>query len=137
MEVGSIAQRDVVSAKPEATVRDAILTLEGLDVRHLPIVTEEGELVGMISDRDLREYRLPILEELDDPAKADDLLDTPLSQLMSGNVVSIDSFESLRTAVDLMIEYGVGALPVMDPDREELVGILSYVDVLRAVKDSL
>jgi CBS domain-containing protein len=31
----------------------------------------------------------------------------------------------------------VGALPVMDPDREELVGILSYVDVLRAVKDSL
>lgn len=137
MQVGSIAKQAVVSATPETTVREAILTLEGLDVRHLPILTEEGELVGMISDRDLREYRLPILEELENPGKADELLETPLSQVMSGNVVSIDNFESLKTAVELMIEYGVGALPVMDPDREELVGILSYVDVLRAVKDSL
>lgn len=137
MQVGSIAKQAVVSAKPEDTVRDAIVTLEDLDVRHLPIVTAEGELVGMISDRDLREYRLPILEELENPGKADELLETPLSQVMSGNVVSIDSFESLRTAVDLMIEYGVGALPVVDPDGEELVGILSYVDVLRAVRDSL
>ncbi len=137
MQVGSIAKQVVVTGKPEDTVRDAIATLESLEVRHLPIVTEDGELVGMISDRDLREYRLPTLEELENPGKADELLDTPLSEVMRGNVVCVDSTESLRTAVELMIEYGIGALPVMDQGREELVGILSYVDVLRAVKDSL
>ena len=42
-----------------------------------------------------------------------------------------------KEAIDLMLEYGVGALPVVDRHREELVGILSYVDVLRHVRTVL
>ena len=137
MQIADIAKQAVATAKPHDTVRHAILVLEGLEIRHLPIVDDEGGLVGMISDRDLREYRMPVMEEIENPGKANDLLDTPLSQIMEGNVVSVDSFESVRTAVDLMIEYGVGAVPVLDPDKEDLVGILSYVDVLKAVRDEL
>jgi acetoin utilization protein AcuB len=137
MQVRDIAKQAVVTASPQHTVRDAIRLLEELDVRHLPIVTEEGSLVGMISDRDLREYRLPVLEEIEDPGKADRLLSTRLGDAMQGDVISVDAFESLSTAVEIMLDYGVGALPVLDGVDEELVGILSYVDVLRAVKDSL
>jgi len=88
-----------------------------------------------VSDRDLREYRLPVMEELEHPDQADDLLDTPLSEVMNSEVVSVDSGEDVVAAIDLMIEYRVGALPVLD--GRELVGIVSYVDLLRLARDVL
>ncbi|TPV96874.1 MAG: CBS domain-containing protein [Myxococcales bacterium FL481] len=136
MQVGSIMSTHVVAAKPEQTVREALRSLDELDVRHLPVV-DRGQLVGMVSDRDLREYTLPVMEELENPDKAEDLLDTPLSRVMSGGVVSIDSFDSVRTAIDRMLEHRVGALPVLDPAQDELVGILSYVDVLAALREQI
>jgi acetoin utilization protein AcuB len=136
MNASTLMTTAVVTATPKDTVRKALRLLEDGDIRHLPIV-EGKRLVGLVSDRDLREYRLPLLEEIDDPDYADDLLDTPLSELMSGDILCLDADESLATGVDLMIEYGIGAIPVVDRDKDELVGILSYVDVLKAVRDTL
>ena len=135
MDAKTLMTTTVVTATPKDTVRRALRLLEDSDIRHLPIV-DGKKLVGLVSDRDLREYRLPLVEELDDPDYADDLLDTRLSELMSGDVLCLEESESLPTAVDLMIEYGVGAIPVVQGD-DELVGILSYVDVLKAVRDTL
>ena len=39
--------------------------------------------------------------------------------------------------MDVLVEHKVGALPVVHPDTRELVGIISYVDVLRALQDRL
>ncbi len=136
MEATDIMSSQLVTLGPTATVRDAIRLLEDLEIRHLPII-DDGKLIGMVSDRDLREYRLPLTAELEDPDYASELLETPISHVMQGDVISLDSGESLRTAVDLMLEYGVGAVPVIDRHSEELLGIVSYVDVLRAVRPSL
>jgi acetoin utilization protein AcuB len=136
MNASALMTTTVVTATPKDTVRKALRLLEDSDIRHLPIV-EGKKLVGLVSDRDLREYRLPLVEEIDDPDYADDLLDTPLSEVMSGDILCLEMGESLKTGVDLMIEYGIGAIPVVDRDKDELVGILSYVDVLKAVRDTL
>jgi acetoin utilization protein AcuB len=136
MNASALMTTTVVTATPKDTVRRALRLLEDSDIRHLPIV-EGKRLVGLVSDRDLREYRLPLVEEIADPDYADDLLDTPLSEVMSGDILCLESSESLATGVDLMIEYGIGAIPVVDRDKDELVGILSYVDVLKAVRDTL
>ena len=45
---------------PTATVRKAVDILQTLDIRHLPVVNDDGELIGMLSDRDLRSLSLPI-----------------------------------------------------------------------------
>jgi acetoin utilization protein AcuB len=136
MDVSALMTTTVVTATPKDTVRKALRLLEDGDIRHLPIV-EGKRLVGLVSDRDLREYRLPLVEELDDPDYADDLLETPLSEVMSGDILCVEAGESLATGVDLMIEYGIGAIPVIDRDANELLGILSYVDVLKAVRNTL
>jgi acetoin utilization protein AcuB len=135
MDASTLMTTTLVTATPNDTVRKALRLLEDSEIRHLPIV-EGKKLVGLVSDRDLREYRLPLVEEIEDPDYADDLLDTRLSEVMSGDVLCLDAGESLRTGVDLMIEYGIGAIPVVR-DNDELVGILSYVDVLKAVRDTL
>ncbi|HRI08722.1 MAG TPA: CBS domain-containing protein [Nannocystaceae bacterium] len=135
MLIADIMTPTIVTARPEDTVRRALLLLEDQDIRHLPVIDDERNLVGLVSDRDLREYRLPVMEELEHPDQADDLLDTPLSEVMNSEVVSVDSGEDVVAAIDLMIEYRVGALPVLD--GRELVGIVSYVDLLRLARDVL
>lgn len=136
MSVSKIMTRDPVTIPSDAKVRDAIRTLEDLSVRHLPVV-DDGRLVGVVSDRDLREYRIPVMEEIEDPEYADELLDKPVSEAMHGDVLSVHPEESLAAVVDLMLEYGVGAVPVVDRSAQTLVGIVSYVDVLRMVRPSL
>ena len=127
--------KDVVTASPNDTARSALLLLEDQHIRHLPVV-DDGKLVGMVTDRDLRDYRMPLFEELEHPDKADQLLETPLQVVMQGGVIAVDDSESVRDAIDLMLEYGIGAVPVIDRHSEELIGIVSYVDVLRALRDA-
>ena len=127
--------KDVVTARPTDTARAALLLLEDQHIRHLPIV-DDGKLVGMVTDRDLRDYRMPLFEELEDPEHADKLLETPLQVVMQGGVLALDDSESVRDAIDLMLEYGIGAVPVVDRHSEELIGIVSYVDILRALRDA-
>lgn len=105
-----------------------------LDVRHLPIVSD-GELVGIISDRDLREVTSRLVAEGE--TEINRVLDRPISDLMSADVLSVDPETELEEVVDLMIEHRVGALPVVSPGTDELVGIVSYVDVLRAAHDKI
>ena len=126
----------VVTIKPSDTVREALARMEDQEIRHLPVV-EGKRLVGVVSDRDLREYRLPVDEEIENPEYADDLLDTKVAEMMNTDVVTLEPGENVKTAIDVMLEYGVGALPVVDRHKEELVGILSYVDVLRFVRPML
>lgn len=138
MSVQSIMTRAVIHASPATTVRDAIRLLEDTEVRHLPVV-EDGELVGIVSDRDLREYRVPLYLETEhltdeDRQRANRALDTPLNEVMSSEVISVEAHESIRSVIDVMIEYEVGAVPVVSAD-DELIGIVSYIDVLRHARD--
>ena len=136
MQVQDLMTDALVTIKPVDSVRTALLRMEDQEIRHLPVV-EGKQLIGMVSDRDLREYRLPVMEEIDNPEYADDLLETPVSEVMNANLVTLDPGESLKTAIDLMLEYGVGALPVVDRRGDELVGIVSYVDLLKHVRSLL
>lgn len=137
MQIADIMTPSPTTAKASDSVRRALALLEDQDIRHLPVIDDDRQLVGLVSDRDLREYRLPVLEELDNPEQADDLMDTPLSEVMSGDIISIDSGEELVAACDLIIEYRIGAIPVLDRTTGELVGIVSYMDILRVARDVL
>jgi len=136
METQELMTTALVTIKPTDSVREALARMEDQEIRHLPVL-EGKRLAGMVSDRDLREYRLPVMEEIQNPEYADDLLDTPVADVMNTDVVTLEPSETVKAAIDLMLEYGVGALPVVDRNRDELVGILSYVDVLRHVRGVL
>lgn len=133
-----IAQ-DIMTANPVSlsvsdTVRDALDLMHDRDFRHVPVV-EGGELAGMVSDRDLRSYTLPLLEAVSNPETAFQRLDTPLSEVMQGGVVSVDLETPLSELIDLMVEHRVGAIPVVDVGGTLLRGIISYIDVLKAVQE--
>jgi acetoin utilization protein AcuB len=120
MSVQSIMTKTVVSASPDVTVREAIELIDDNDIRHLPIV-EHGRLVGIVSDRDMRGY---------ERERSDERLTTALRELMSHEPLCMEAGESIEALIDVMLEYKIGALPVVGPGGE-LVGIVSYIDVLR------
>lgn len=100
------------------SIGQAWSALDELVVRHLPIVNAREEIVGMLSDKDL--------------VRTSRDSDRPVATLMSGTVVSVTPNTPLDVVADRLVQNRVGAVPVVDAD-EHVVGIVSYVDVLRAL----
>jgi len=136
MVVEEIMSRNPFAVQVTESLGKVMTKLREADVRHLPVL-EGDTLVGIVSDRDIRSYELPALLELDDPSRARSLLKTPIGEIMSGDVVSVNPETDVGEVIDLMIEQKIGAVPVVDPDSTQLVGIVSYIDALRAARDSL
>jgi CBS domain-containing protein len=129
--------REVMTSSPlTIDVTDKIIAarqkLLEQDIRHLPVV-DGGRLVGILSERDL-----PPAGPVEAPSRAAMKRgDSLVSGYMSSDVLSVYPDSELADAIDLMLEHRIGAVPVVDVDDQELVGILSYVDVLRAARRAL
>lgn len=118
------------------SVRRVVALLLEKDVRHLPVV-DDGRVAGMISDRDLRRLMEPLFDLAPERPEHGDALEQPISSLMSSDVISVEPESDVADAIDLMIEHKIGAVLVIDPHSAKLLGIISYVDVLRAARDVL
>ena len=121
--------QDPISVRTTDTVKEAILLLERLDIRHLPVISENGALVGMLSDRDLR-GTLGATDQSEAPPPW-----TRIRNVMSEEVVQALPDDELSEVADLMVNNRIGAVPIVDA-RGGLVGIVSYVDVLRSMIDA-
>jgi CBS domain-containing protein len=110
---------------PDTTVQEAARLMKSDDVGALPIV-ENGRLTCVVTDRDLAIRG--VAEGL--------AAETPVSELASKNVVTIDPQQSLEEAARLMAEHQVRRLPVVEEDGR-LVGMLAQADVAQAGHDSL
>ncbi|MBI3205227.1 MAG: CBS domain-containing protein [Polyangiaceae bacterium] len=125
---------DPVTVQSSTPIRKVIATLFESDFRHLPIV-DGDQLVGIVSDRDLRAFLAPTMLELEKPEEVQKRLSQPVSGVMNADVVSVTPETDLSEVIEQMIDQKVGAVPVVRPGTDELVGIVSYIDVLRAAQE--
>jgi acetoin utilization protein AcuB len=134
MVVSEIMSLEPFSVKPSEPIGRVMKKLAEADVRHLPVV-DGGTLVGIVSDRDLKSFTTGALFELEHSEEVGRWLAQPISSVMSSDVVSVDPEMDIAEVVDIMLEQKIGAVPVVDTEQDKLVGIVSYVDVLRAARD--
>ena len=120
----------------QATISEAWDLMRELEIRHVPVI-EGGALVGMLSDRDLARVNISSLLMAESAGAAGQDLGMPIAGLMSTDVIFVQPETELSDVIDLLVESRVGALPVVDPDTRAVVGIVSYIDVLRALQDRL
>jgi acetoin utilization protein AcuB len=106
----------LVMATPGTTCAEARDLLDRHRIRHLPVV-ENGHLIGLVTDRDLR----PVTAEASTVV---------VERIMARHPVNVPPHVRLEQAARRMIEGRIGALLVVE--RGTIVGIVSYVDVLRA-----
>lgn len=125
----------VISIPPTMGIREAFFKMKEHSIRHLPIVDENNILVGIISDRELR--RPNWVDEAQDIAHVYYLDNSMLvNDVMITNVHVVHTYDTLNKAVSILLDNHIGAAPVLDK-TENLIGILSAIDLLRALKDSI
>lgn len=133
MQVRELMSREVVMIGTAESCLDAVVRMQRARVRHLPVVNRDGVLVGIITDRDLRHHLFsPRVFEALGSTPVDVLLDgTHVAEIMSTDVITVESDAGVGDAAWTMRKNRVGSLPVMENGR--LVGILTEVDVLRQI----
>ena len=129
---------DLMTPRPVAVrstdrIGEAVRLLQELEIRHLPVVNEQQEPIGMLSDRDLRALSVPVVLDDEWIGTARTALGAPVSSLMTGEPLSVELEADAAEIVELMLDNNVGALPVVDAEGR-LAGIVSYVDVLREAR---
>jgi len=124
--------RPVTTIGAEAPVRQAVELMKNQKIRHLPVVDHDDLLIGIVTDRDLRQMIFdPLIQErLGEVVEALDAL--TVREVMTWAVITVRPETGIRQAMRLMREQKVGALPVVESGR--VVGMLTERDILRAAE---
>lgn len=131
MQVSRFMTRNPVTVAPDALLEQAILLMEKHGFRHLP-VERAGELVGILSDRDVSlgtgGQSLGLLG-----LTKDENLPHRVADVMRSSVLCVESTERGPVAASRMVEQRVGALPVLSAGK--LVGIVTETNLVSAFRD--
>ena len=107
---------DPVTLFKDALVRDALEIMREYKIGGIPVITKDHMLVGICTNRDLRFEKNP---------------DRPISEIMtSENLVTATGSINLKKAEDILQEYKIEKLPVIDK-KGKLIGLITYKDILK------
>ena len=142
MKVSDLMTRDVVAAKPTMTLREAAALLVEKRISGMPVVNEESEVVGVVSEADILvkagggTSRNRLLGWLLEPDFGDEdkIRAETVGEAMSAPALTISAHRPVHEAARLMVGESVNRLPVIEDGR--LVGILTRADVVRAFSRS-
>lgn len=142
MRVKDIMRTPVVTISDKATLREAVALLSAARIGGLPVVNEEGELVGIVTEYDIIKAMMPTYEDvisaeagLLSPDMIEDrayqVRDMPITSVMTRRLITLEESDSVLKAASAMITRRLRWLPVVK-DKEP-VGIVSRIDVLQAL----
>jgi CBS domain-containing protein len=133
MKVVDLMTNDPLTVTAAETVGKANELMAENNIRQIPVVNGR-ELLGIVTDRDIRAFLSEAL--VGEPEARERALGTAVGEIMTTEPLSMAPDDDLKDAVEMLIEQKFGAIPVVD-EAEGLVGIVSYVDVLRSYLERL
>jgi CBS domain-containing protein len=122
MKISELMHKGVEAVSPDTSIAVVAKTMRDKDIGAIP-VTQDGQLVGMITDRDLAVRAL---------ANGQDLTQLTARNVMTTGVVSCRDSDDADHAVQLMESKHIRRLPVIDQNRR-MVGIVSVGDLCHAL----
>jgi len=127
--VRDLMTEKVVAVRPEDALARVQEVMDSLLVRHLPVVDEGNNLVGLVSQRDL--LRNAVLDQVDMPLNMQQemMARTSVSDVMITEPENVSPDRALQEAAEVMLENKYGCVPVCE--GTELVGILTESDFVR------
>ena len=113
-----IMSSPVFSLNENSAIADAQKIFSEHKYRHIPVISNSGKLVGIISDRDF--------------VGSVGSKSGKISDYMITNILTARPQTEIKAIAEVMIEHRIGCLPILD-ERATLVGILTRSDILRAI----
>jgi len=121
---------DVMTVDENTSMMKALHLMKENNIRRLPVMSR-GSLVGIISDRDIKEASPSKATTLDVHELYYLLAEIKVKEIMTKNPMIIHANETVESAAVIMLEHKVSGLPVMNKNNE-LIGIITQSDVFRA-----
>jgi CBS domain-containing protein len=119
MKVQDIMTTNIETLKPTQSIRVAARKMSQTGIGALPIVTEEGSLVGLLTDRDISCYIV---------AMGRDPNSTEIQKCMTTNIITCYDDQAIATAAQLMEDNNIQRLMVLDRN-DRLIGVVSVDDI--------
>ncbi|OIQ25706.1 CBS domain-containing protein [uncultured Vibrio sp.] len=124
-----IKVEDMMTRNPHTLLRshtlaDAKNMMEALDIRHIPVVDAERNLLGIITQRDVLAAQESSLQKV--PSDQSYTLSTPLNDVMHTSIMTVSPCAGLKESAKYMQKHKVGSLPIVE--NGELVGIITDSD---------
>ncbi|GAA0440399.1 acetoin utilization AcuB family protein [Virgibacillus salarius] len=125
MLVEEIMKTEVIALPPTATIKEALHLLHKHKIRHIPIVDSTKEVIGIVSDRDVRDASPSIFEKESEACE----LDHEIQTIMNQPVITIHPLDFVEEIAKIFYEQEIACLPVVRKNNK-LVGIITEKDML-------
>lgn len=124
MKIRSLMIPDPITIPPNASISKALEVMKINAIRHLPVVSADGRLVGFVTLADLKQGLIPSM-----------LAEVELTDLMVSDPITAHPEDDIEKAAQLIYDHKIGGIPVVD--RGRLVGIITESDILRTFIDMM
>ncbi len=128
MYVGRIMHTQLITVSPTTSLEEANILIRKKRIDHLPVINDSGKLVGILSDRDLKQYWASPATTLSTHELNYLLQQVIVEMIMITPVITIPPSTTIERAALIMQENDINALPVVEND--DLVGIITSTDVM-------
>lgn len=127
--VADIMVHDVVTLRLEQTLHDGHELMRDHQIRHVPVLDDQGLLVGLLNQKAVLREALRIADEYGTHRLSHYLKQVPLADVINRDFPQLSADTPLVEAGELLLARKQGALPILD--NGHLVGIVSSVDFVR------
>ena len=131
MQVREIMSTDIEVVDRNDNLRTVEERMATKQLRHLPVL-EQGEIVGMVTQRDLFKAAMSSAMGYGEKAQRAYLQSVFVKEIMVYPVVTVAPDTSMAAAADMIINKGIGSLPVVEGTK--LVGMVTKTDLLRCLR---
>ncbi|EDN68667.1 acetoin utilization protein AcuB [Beggiatoa sp. PS] len=129
MTVKELMSRELYTLKPDDTVHEARQLMLSQQIRHIPVIDEQEQLIGLLSQRDVLAASISTLADLETQEREELESGIPINKIMTTNVVIAEEDTSLLNATQFMLSQKQGCLPVLR--GKQLIGILTETDFVK------
>ncbi|SDO36906.1 CBS and ACT domain-containing protein [Desulforhopalus singaporensis] len=128
MYIGRIMRTNLITISPDTSLVDARNLLEEKKIDHLLVVDRNQKLVGIVANRDIKQYWASPATSLSTHELNYLLQKVTASMVMIKTVVTVPTSTTIERAAFIMQQHRIGSLPVMEGDK--LAGIITSTDVM-------
>ena len=126
---------DPVTITTDTSLKEALELVRSKAFRHMPVLDENGKLVGIVTEKSLV-YASPTPATTLSVFEVDYILSrTKIGQIIQGPVVTVGPGLPIEEAARVMVDHHIGCLPVVEGDK--LIGIISDTDIFRVFVEGL
>jgi len=127
MIVEEIMKTKVIALAETDSIAEALKVMRENKIRHLPIIDEKHHLIGLVTDRDIRDATPSIF----DTEKFKEGLQNPLKMIMRTDVITGHPLDFVEEVSAILYEHRIGCLPILNDGK--LVGIVTQTDLLHTL----